>query len=398
MTKKRTVEEAVPVGLIPTVFQPRLEALSSAKSWIGWAGYQSPIVVENVEFEYFAIRNQSTLFDVSPMHKYRITGPDAEAMLNRMVTRDVRKIRPGRVGYVLWCDEDGMVIDDGTLFRFSADEFRLCCQERMLGWVLDAAWGFDVQVVDESGTISGLALQGPTSFSILKEAGMGSAEALKPFDLAEVEPGLWISRTGFTGDLGYELWMDNDAGLAVWDRLWAASRDWGLRAIGYEALNIARIEAGFIAARVDFQPIHSTLRLGRGRTPLELGFERMVDFGKGHFNGRRALLAQKENGLRSHLVKIELGGFKPADGALLYHRKRKEVGHVTSGIWSATTKRNIALAEFQAPYGGRIQDDLWAEIYVHEEGQWDRRLVPVTIQTEPFFTNPRARQTSPGPY
>jgi len=124
----------------------------------------------------------------------------------------------------------------------------------------------------------------------------------------------------------------------------------------------------------------------------------MVDFGKGHFNGRRALLAQKQSGLRTHLVKIELGGFKPADGALLYHRKRKEVGHVTSGIWSATTKRNIALAEFKAPYGGRIQDDLWAEIYVHEEGQWDRRLVPVTIQTEPFFTHPRARQTPPNPY
>ena len=220
------------MGLIPTVFQPRLEALSSAKSWISWAGYQSPVVIENVEFEYFAIRNQATLFDVSPMHKYRVTGPDAEVMMNRMVTRDVRKIKPGRVGYVLWCDEEGMVIDDGTLFRFGDRDFRLCCQERMLGWVLDAAWGFDVEVVDESDTVSGLALQGPTSFSILQEAGLGSAATLKPFDLAEVEPGLWISRTGFTGDLGYELWMSNEAGLALWDRLWAASRDWGLRAIG----------------------------------------------------------------------------------------------------------------------------------------------------------------------
>ena len=148
MVKQRTVDEAVPMGLIPTVFQPRLEALSSAKSWISWAGYQSPVVIENVEFEYFAIRNQATLFDVSPMHKYRVTGPDAEVMMNRMVTRDVRKIKPGRVGYVLWCDEEGMVIDDGTLFRFGDRDFRLCCQERMLGWVLDAAWGFDVQVVD----------------------------------------------------------------------------------------------------------------------------------------------------------------------------------------------------------------------------------------------------------
>lgn len=398
MNIARTVEEAVPLGLIPTVFQPRLEALSSAKSWMGWAGYQSAVVIENMEFEYFAIRNQSTLFDVSPMHKYRIQGADAEAMLNRMMTRDVRKIRPGRVGYTLWCDEEGMVIDDGTLFRFGPDDFRLCCQERMLGWVLDAAWGFDVSVTDESETISGLSLQGPTSFSILKEAGLDAASALKPFDLAEIEPGLWISRTGFTGDLGYELWMENANGLDLWDRLWAASRDWGLKAIGFEALNLARIEAGFIAAQVDFQPIHSTLRLGRGRTPLELGFERLVDFEKGHFNGRRALLKQRQDGLRTHLVKIELGGFKPSNGALLYHRKTKEVGHVTSGIWSPTTKRNIALAEFKAPYGGQIQGDLWAEIYVHEEGQWDRRLVPVTVQTGPFFSHRRARQTPPDIY
>ncbi len=394
----RTLEEAVPLGLIPTVFQPRLEAMSSAKSWMGWAGYQSAVVIENMEFEYFAIRNQSTLFDVSPMHKYRIQGPDAEAMLNRMMTRDVRKIRPGRVGYTLWCDEEGMVIDDGTLFRFGADDFRLCCQERMLGWVLDAAWGFDVQVTDESDTISGLSLQGPTSFSILKDAGLDAAAALKPFDLAEIEPGLWISRTGFTGDLGYELWMKNADGLALWDRLWDAARDWGLKAIGFEALNLARIEAGFIAAQVDFQPIHSTLRLGRGRTPLELGFERLVDFEKGHFNGRRALLQQRQEGLRTHLVKIELGGFKPSNGALLYHRKTKEVGHVTSGAWSPTTKRNIALAELKAPYGGQVQDDLWAEIYVHEEGQWDRRLVPVTVQTSPFFSHPRARATPPRPF
>ncbi len=390
--------KAVPVGLIPTVFQPRLEALSTAKSWVGWAGYQSPTVIDNIEFEYFAIRNQSTLFDVSPMHKYRITGPDAETMLNRLVTRDVRKIGTGRVGYVLWCDEEGMVIDDGTLFRFAENDFRLCCQERMLGWMLDAAWGFDVAILDESDTVSGLSLQGPTSFSILKAAGLSAVETLKPFDLAEVEPGLWISRTGFTGDLGYELWMANDDGLALWDRLWDAAKDWGLRAIGFEALNLARIEAGFIAARVDFQPILTTLRLGRGRTPLELGFDRLVDFEKGHFNGRRALLHQRAQGLRTHLVKIELGGFKPADGALLYHRKTKEVGHVTSGIWSPTTKRNIALAEFNAPYGGRIQDDLWAEIYVHEEGQWDRRLVPVTVQTGPFFSHRRARQTPPDIY
>ena len=389
---------SVALGLQPTVFQPRLEALSTAKSWIGWGGYVSPIMLESVEFEYFAIRNQSTLFDVSPMHKYRLTGPDAERALNRMVTRDVRKIKPGRVGYALWCDEEGMVIDDGTLFRFADDDFRLCCQERMLGWVLEAVEGFDVSVTDETDTISGLSMQGPTSFAILRAAGLEAVGALRPFGMAEIEPGLLVSRTGFTGDLGYELWVENESGLALWDRIWEAAANWDLRAIGYEALNIARIEAGFIAARVDFQPVLTAMRLGRGRSPLELGFDRLVDFDKGHFNGRRALLKQRTEGLRHHLVKIELGGFKPAQDALLYHRKTKEVGHVTSGIWSPTTKRNIALAEFKAPYGGSITDDLWAEIYSHEEGQWNRRLVPVTVQDGPFFTHSRARQTPPNPF
>ena len=389
---------SVALGLQPTVFQPRLEALSTAKSWIGWGGYVSPIMLESVEFEYFAIRNQSTLFDVSPMHKYRLTGPDAERALNRMVTRDVRKIKPGRVGYALWCDEEGMVIDDGTLFRFADDDFRLCCQERMLGWVLEAVEGFDVSVTDETDTISGLSMQGPTSFAILRAAGLEAVGALRPFGMAEIEPGLLVSRTGFTGDLGYELWVENESGLALWDRIWEAAANWDLRAIGYEALNIARIEAGFIAARVDFQPVLTAMRLGRGRSPLELGFDRLVDFDKGHFNGRRALLKQRTEGLRHHLMKIELGGFKPAQDALLYHRKTKEVGHVTSGIWSPTTKRNIALAEFKAPYGGSITDDLWAEIYSHEEGQWNRRLVPVTVQDGPFFTHSRARQTPPNPF
>ncbi|MFT7594451.1 MAG: aminomethyltransferase, partial [Paracoccaceae bacterium] len=125
----KTKAAAVPMGLIETPFYSRLAALSRAKSWIGWAGYISPLELDTVEFEYFAIRNQATLFDISPMHKYRITGPDALAVVNRLITRDIRKVRDGRVGYAMWCDEDGMLIDDGTVFRFSQTDFRLCCQE-----------------------------------------------------------------------------------------------------------------------------------------------------------------------------------------------------------------------------------------------------------------------------
>ncbi|MES0826545.1 aminomethyltransferase family protein [Ruegeria sp. SCP11] len=385
----------VPIGLIETPFQQRLEALSTAKSWTNWAGYVSPATLDTVEFEYFAIRNQTTLFDISPMHKYRITGPDALEVVNRLVTRDTAKLRDGRVGYVLWCDEEGMVIDDGTLFRYSETDFRLCCQEPMYTWLLDTAWGFDAEIADESQDIAALSLQGPTSFSLLQDAGLGDVAEMKPFDWREIEPDLWVSRTGFTGDLGYELWVPNGNALDLWDRLWASGSHWGLKAIGFEALNICRIEAGFVAAGFDFQPVHTAMRLRRGRSPLELGFAKMVDFTKGHFNGRRALLKQRQTGLRYHLRKIDIGGFKPADGALIYHKKKNEVGHVTSGVWSPTTKRNIALAEFKAPFGEGITDDLWAEVYVNEEGQWDKRLVPVTIEDKPFFINSRARATPP---
>ncbi len=182
----KQVPESVPIGLIPGPFHDRLEALSRAKAWMDWAGYISPAVLDTTEFEYFAIRNQATLFDISPMHKYRITGPDAQAMVNRLVTRDVTRIGDGRVGYVMWCDEEGMLIDDGTLFRFSETDFRLCCQEPMYSWLLDAAWGFDVEIVDESHTIAALSLQGPTSWSVLKDAGFDVAD-MKPFDLREVD-------------------------------------------------------------------------------------------------------------------------------------------------------------------------------------------------------------------
>ena len=393
----KQVPESVPIGLIPGPFHDRLEALSRAKAWMDWAGYISPAVLDTTEFEYFAIRNQATLFDISPMHKYRITGPDAQAMVNRLVTRDVTRIGDGRVGYVMWCDEEGMLIDDGTLFRFSETDFRLCCQEPMYSWLLDAAWGFDAEIVDESHIIAALSLQGPTSWSVLKDAGFDVAD-MKPFDLREVTPGLWISRTGFTGDLGYELWVPWENAIALWDRLWEAGHHWGLRAIGFEALNIARIEAGFIVAGTEFQPVHAAMRLHRGRTPIEMGFGKMVHFDKGHFNGRRALLTQQDSGQRHVLAKIDIAGFKPAQGALIYHRKRREVGHVTSGVWSPTTTRNIGLAELKAPFGLSRTRDLWAEIYVNQEGRWDRRLVPLSIEDKPFFINERARATPPGAF
>ncbi len=389
--------EHVPLGLVDGPFHPRLSELSRARAWAGWAGIAAPVVLDTVEFEYFAIRNASTLYDISPMHKYRIHGSGAFAALNRMVTRNLEYLRDGRVAYVVWCDEFGMIIDDGTLFRVSATEFRLCCQEPMLSWLLDALWGFDAEVEDISEDVAALSMQGPTTWSLLHAAGLDVAD-LRPFDWREVEPDLWVSRTGFTGDLGYEIWMPRDRALEIWDRLWTAGLPLGLRAIGSAALDIARIEAGFIAARVDFQPSLTAERLHRGKTPLELGLGRFVAWDKGHFNGRRALLAQRKDGPRTRLVRLDIGGHRPAQEAFLYDRWRREIGHVTSAIWSPTAKRNVALAHIDARVAARRDTGLRAEIDVNDEGQWERRRVPVRIVSGPFFSHPRARATPPERY
>ncbi|MEM7440100.1 MAG: aminomethyltransferase family protein [Pseudomonadota bacterium] len=380
------------IGLIDGPVHSRLDSLNRARGWYDWAGYAAPSVLDTMEFEYFALRNQASLLDISPMHKYRITGPDAGIVLNRMVTRDVGKIASGQVGYAVWCDEDGMVIDDGTLFRLGKDDWRLCCQEPMLDWLLEAAWGFDATVEDESHAVAALSLQGPTAYSVLSAAGLDVGD-LKPFgirDLGEV----MISRTGFTGDLGYELWCHWDAAEALWDTLWTAGKNWGLRAIGYDAVDLARIEAGFMTAGVDFQPVHATERLNRGHTPFELNLGWLVDFSKGHFNGRGAL-EKVANSPRSLLLRVDVEGFKPAQGALVYSGKRREVGHVTSGIWSPTTKRSIALAHVKMPYATKRPENLWAEIYVEQEGQWHTRWARLTKVKGPFFAPPRARATPP---
>ncbi len=389
---------AVPRGLIATPFSPRLRALSTADRWNGWAGYACPAVLVSVEAEYFAIRNQSTLFDLSPMYKYRVSGADAVRVVNRVLTRDARKIAPGRVAYAVWCDENGMVIDDGTVFRLSENQFRICCQESLYSWLHEAAWGFDARIDDETETLCALALQGPTSFSLLEVAGLGASARLKPFDAAEIEPGLLISRTGFTGDLGYELWVDPARALDLWDRLWSAGGNYGLRAIGSEALDIARIEAGFLATGVDFKSIHQAVRPTRGRTPFELGLGRLVDFDKGHFNGRRALLRSRKTGNRYTLVALDVDGAKPATDALIYYRNKKAAGHVTSAVWSPTTKRNIAFGELKAPYGVTRNERLSVEIYVNKEGKWERLKTRARIVKRPFFKSPRSRATPPRPF
>lgn len=385
-----------------TPFQPRLDALAKTDDWYDWAGYRAPNSLWDEELEYFAIRSQAALFDISPMVKYRIEGADAEALCNKVTLRDVSKLKPGRVQYTAWCDDAGHVLDDGTLFRLSPTRFRLCSQERHLPWLLDSAIGFDVEVEEETEAVAGLALQGPTSFAVLREAGFDGVEGLKIFDLAAFphEGGsVTISRTGFTGDLGYELFVPAELALSLWDRLMKAGELRGIRAIGYTALNRARLEAGLIVANSDFVTAEHAIRADRLRMPDEIGLGFMVDAEKGHFNGRRAILeARAKKRLRHVLVGLEIESNVPAEHAIVYHKKSREVGLISAAMWSPMAKRNIAIASLARPYGDTIVDDLWVEIYAMRELKYERLMKRARVVARPFVKLERRTASPPADF
>ena len=385
-----------------TPFQPRIDALARTSEWYNWAGYRAPHSLWDEELEYFAIRSQAALFDISPMVKYRIEGPEAEAFCDRLTLRDVSKLKPGRVHYTAWCDDEGFVLDDGTLFRLAPHRFRLCCQERHLPWLLDSAIGFDVSVTEETEAVAGLALQGPTSFAALREAGFEGVERLKIFDLAEFphEGGsVTISRTGFTGDLGYELFVESTAALALWDRLMAAGARHGIRAIGYAALNRARLEAGLIVATADFVTAEHAVRADRLRMPDEIGLGFMVDPQKGHFNGRRAILeARRKKALRHVLVGLEIEGNIPAEHAIVYHRRHREAGLVSAAMWSPMAKKNIAIASLRRPFGDEVTDDLWVEIYAMRELKYEKLMKRAKVVPRPFIKLDRRAASPPADF
>jgi aminomethyltransferase len=388
--------------LLKTPFHDRARALSQVDSFIPWAGYTTVDVFTTVEQEYFAIRNATTLYDLTPMVKYRVVGPDAVAYLNRLVTRDVAKLKPNRVAYCVWCNDAGHLIDDGTIFRLGESEYRICTAERQIDWLLDSRIGFDVELSEVTEQVAALALQGPTSWAVLKAAGLEGVDKLKMFEIGDFVLGggpVTVSRTGFTGDLGYELWIKPSQAEPIWDLLMAVGRSRGIRAIGSQALNIARIEAGFLSPNVDFVSAEHTIRTGRDRSPLELGLAWLVDFNKGHFTGRRALLAEQRAGARRQLVGLDIAGNKPAHNALLYTDKsgKREIGHISSAIWSPTCKRNIALAMVDAPHF-KIGSVVWAEIYLNRELVWERRMSRAQVVERPFFAPERRRATPPAEF
>ncbi len=390
--------------LLKTPFHERARDLSQVDSFVPWSGYTTVDVFTTVEQEYFAIRNGTSVYDLTPMVKYRIAGPDALSFLNRMMTRDLRKLAAGKVAYSVWCNDGGHLIDDGTVFCLGVNEYRLCTAERQLDWLHASAIGFDVQIVEVTEEVAALAVQGPTSCALLRALGIAGVERLKPFELGQFElppAGLpiMVSRTGFTGDLGYELWMRPADAESVWDALMEAGRTRGIRPIGSRALNIARIEAGFLLPNLDFVSAHHTLRIGSERSPLELGLGWLVDFGKGHFTGRRALLAEQRRGAARQLVGLDIEGNKAAHNALLYADRAgsKQVGSVTSAAWSPTTKRNLALAMVDAPRFA-AGTSVWAEIYLNRELQWQRRMVRARVVERPFYAPPRRRATPPADF
>ena len=385
-----------------TPFQPRLDALMKTEAWYDWAGYRAPNSLWDEELEYFAIRSQAAVFDISAMVKYRIEGPDAESFLNRVTLRDVSKLKPGRVHYTAWCNDEGHVLDDGTLFRLAGNRFRLCCQERHLPWLLDSSFGFDVALTEETESIAGLALQGPTSFALLRDAGFAGIERLTQFDLAEFphESGaVTISRSGFTGDLGYELFVTTEGALSLWDRLFEAGAVHGIRAIGYHALNRARIEAGLIVANADFVTAEHAIRADRLRMPDEIGLGYMIDASKPHFNGRRAILEARRKGSTRHvLVGLEIEGNIPAEHAIVYHDRKREAGLVSAAIWSPMAKKNIAIASLARPYGHTVNDGFWVEIYALRELQYQRLMKRARIVPRPYIKLERRGANPPADF
>ena len=387
-------------AVYPGPFHSRQKEHNQLKEWSRWGDYLSVPAYWCESMEYFSGRNACGVFDITPMVKHLVSGPDALPYLNRLMTRDVRKIKPGRVGYSVWCNDNGRVIDDGTIFHLKEGVYRICSQEHQIDWFLTSAVGFDVTIVEDTHDVAGLALQGPTSCAVLKDMGLDGIENLTPFGITWFDfegTELMVSRTGFTGDLGYELWIDPDHAEVLWDRLFAAGELRGIRAMGSDALELLRIEAGFILAGADFLPAMEAVRPTHTRSPFELGPGWLVSFDKGVFNGRQALLEEKGKGSRYHLVKLDIEGNKPANDSFVYTKNKKFAGTVTSAMWSPSAKASIALASLEAPLG-KPGEEFEVEVYYQRELKWSRVMAPCRVVKDVFWDPPRKRQTPPADF
>ena len=400
-----TVYCGVPVG---SAFHARTLALCESLSYRDWAGYYAVSAYEtHYEHEYNAIRNACALIDISPLFKYRLSGPDAMRLVNRVITRDAARMAVGQVYYTPWCDDEGKVIDDGTVTRTAEQTYRWTAAHPNLRWLTGNASGLTVEIEDISESVAALALQGPTSGRLLRTVATADLDALKYFratsgSIAGVP--VDISRTGYTGDLGYEIWMPWHAALPVWDAIAGAGRAFDLHPTGMLALDIARIEAGLLLIDVDFQGSRKALIEAQKYSPFELGLSRLVDSKKGAFVGRAALAEERRRGHARQIVGLEIDwmdveklyegvGLPPTAPAgtsrvaVPVYKGGWQVGRATSTTWSTTLKKLIALATVDSPHfatGTRLEVEMTVEAVRHRAG--------ATVVPTPFF-NP-ARKTA----
>ena len=398
----------MPIG---TPVHERTFALCESLNYREWSGYYTVSSYESHhEHEYNAIRNAAALIDVSPLFKYMLTGPDASRLVDRLITRDVSKMSVGQVYYTPWCDEHGKVIDDGTVSRLGEQAFRWTAADPSLRWFRQNATGMNVRVVDVSEDVAALALQGPTSARILRAVAKADIDRLKYFritngTIAGVD--VDISRTGYTGDLGYEIWMPADRAVTVWDALMRGGKPFDIKPAGMLALDVARIEAGLLLIEVDFFSSRRAMIAPQMYTPYELGMGRLVSPGKGRFIGQRALRDEQKNGHARQIVGLEIdwneveklydaAGLAPAVSATAsrvpvpVYRNGRQIGKATSTTWSPVLKRMSALATVNRPYyaeGTDLQIEMTVEAVRHRVG--------AKVGKTPFFNPSRKMDTPP---
>ena len=388
-------------ALEPSPFTGFYEAATTREHWTAWNGYKVAKVVDNLAREYFAIRSGCSVMDLTPMEKYRISGPDALAFLDRLVVRRVDRLRIGRITYVAWCDDEGKLIDDGTLFRLGEQDFRLCAQHHQLDWLLTSALGFNVEIRCETHEIAALAVQGPTSYSVLAGAGFQGLDGLRPYRHTETSfagtPAL-VSRTGYTGDLGYEVWVDPADGDRLWHALAAQQSRYDVVPIGLDAMEMARIEAGFIMPGFDFMTAEAAVREDERRSPYEVGLGWAVNLDKGHFTGRAALIEEAAATPRRRLVKMYVGGNKPVGDAFVYDRRKgREIGVVRLTCWSPILKANLAYAELDLRKGHEPKQ-VWVKIDYQREMAWRSAWEACTLTADPFYVPAHRGATPPAAF
>lgn len=389
-----------------TPFHSRVDALCESKNWLVWAGFLSPVTYETDHLrEYFALRSSAGLIDVTPLFKYHVSGPDAGRLLDRVVTRDLTRCAVQQAVYTPWCDPEGKVVDDGVVLRLAEDRYRLTAADPNYAWLEDTGVGMDVHIEDVSDDIAALAVQGPTSRDVLAELSddVAPLRFFRSVDTHFADVPVTVTRTGYTGDLGYEVWVAAERAERLWDLVIEVGARHNLRPVGNAALDITRIEAGLILNPVDYVPARHTLFDVQKTTPFELGLGWCVSLDAGPFVGRAALREEADRGARWHTVGLEadwdsleavfdefdlppqLPTTSWGDPVPVYSGRR-QVGKATSGTWSPLLKKYLAIARLEPAHarpGGRV------ELEITVEGH--RRTATASVVALPFFDPPRKR-------